>query len=81
LGQVSLLVVIHIEYYSFGTIGNKFLTFVSNMFTNLNLTDMRTCYKVFKTDIIQSIALKEKRFGFESEVTAKISKIPKIRKY
>jgi glycosyltransferase involved in cell wall biosynthesis len=54
------------------TIGNKFLTFASNMFTNLNLTDMETCYKVFKTKIIQSVKLKEKRFGFEPEVTAKI---------
>jgi glycosyltransferase involved in cell wall biosynthesis len=63
------------------TIGNKFLTFVSNMFTNLNLTDMETCYKVFRTEIIQSIKLKEKRFGFEPEITAKISQIPKIRIY
>ncbi len=63
------------------TIGNKFLTFASNMFTNLNLTDMETCYKVFRTEIIKSIKLKEKRFGFEPEVTAKISRIPKIRIY
>ncbi|MCE2963670.1 MAG: glycosyltransferase family 2 protein [Chitinophagales bacterium] len=63
------------------TIGNKFLTFISNMFTNLNLTDMETCYKVFRTDIIQSLELKEERFGFEPEVTAKISCIPKIRIY
>ena len=63
------------------TIGNKFLTFFSNMFTNLNLTDMETCYKVFNTKILQSINLKEKRFGFEPEVTAKISRIPKIRIY
>ncbi len=63
------------------TIGNKFLTFASNMFTNLNLTDMETCYKVFRTEIIQSIILKEQRFGFEPEVTAKISRIPKIRIY
>lgn len=63
------------------TIGNKFLTFASNMFTNLNLTDMETCYKVFKREIIQSISLKENRFGFEPEVTAKISRIPKIRIY
>ncbi len=63
------------------TIGNKFLTFLSNMFTNLNLTDMETCYKLFKTEIIQSVKLKEKRFGFEPEVTAKISRIPKIRFY
>lgn len=63
------------------TIGNKFLTFTSNMFTNLNLTDMETCYKIFNTRIIQSIELKEKRFGFEPEVTAKISRIPNIRIY
>jgi len=63
------------------TIGNKFLTFVSNMFTNLNLTDMETCYKVFRTEIIQGIKLKENRFGFEPEVTAKVSRIPKIRIY
>ena len=63
------------------TIGNKFLTFLSNLFTNLNLTDMETCYKLFDTKIIQSISLKEKRFGFEPEVTVKISRVPKIRIY
>lgn len=63
------------------TIGNKMLTFLSNMFTNLNLSDMETCYKMFKTETIQSIKLKEKRFGFEPEVTAKISRVPKIRIY
>lgn len=63
------------------TIGNKFLTFLSNMFCNLNLTDMETCYKLFRTGIIQSIKLKENRFGFEPEVTAKISKIKNIRIY
>lgn len=63
------------------TLGNRFLTFLSNMFTNLNLTDMETCYKMFRTDIIQGLQLKEKRFGFEPEVTAKISRIPKIRIY
>jgi len=63
------------------SIGNKLLTKLSNMFTNLNLSDMETCYKLFRTDIIQSIDLKEKRFGFEPEVTAKISKIPNIRIY
>ncbi|WPR70198.1 glycosyltransferase family 2 protein [Flavobacterium sp. NG2] len=63
------------------TIGNKFLTFLSNMFTNLNLTDMETCYKLFRREIIQNIQLKEKRFGFEPEVTAKISKIKNIRIY
>jgi glycosyltransferase involved in cell wall biosynthesis len=64
------------------TIGNKFvLTFLSNVFTNLNLTDMETCYKLFKTSIIQKIELKECRFGFEPEVTAKIARVPKIRIY
>ena len=63
------------------TIGNKFLTFLSNMFTNLNLTDMETCYKLFNSQIVKSIKLKEKRFGFEPEVTAKISKVPNIRIY
>ncbi|MFL5764800.1 MAG: glycosyltransferase family 2 protein [Bacteroidia bacterium] len=63
------------------TIGNKFLTSLSNMFTNLNLSDMETCYKLFRTDIIQGIKLKEKRFGFEPEVTAKISRVEKIRIY
>ena len=63
------------------TIGYRFLTFLSNMFTNLNLTDMETCYKLFRTDIVQNIKLRENRFGFEPEVTAKISRIPKIRIY
>jgi glycosyltransferase involved in cell wall biosynthesis len=63
------------------SIGNKLLTTLSNMFTNLNLTDMETCYKLFETEKIQSLVLKEKRFGFEPEVTAKISRIPKIRIY
>jgi len=63
------------------SIGNKFLTFLSNAFTNLNLTDMETCYKLFKADILKNINLKEQRFGFEPEVTAKISKIPNIKIY
>lgn len=63
------------------SIGNKFLTFLSNMFTNLNLTDMETCYKLFDTRVVQSLVLKENRFGFEPEVTAKISRVPKIRIY
>jgi glycosyltransferase involved in cell wall biosynthesis len=63
------------------TIGNRFLTFFSNAFTNLNLSDMETCYKMFKIEIIKKIHLKEHRFGFEPEVTAKISRIPKIRIY
>jgi glycosyltransferase involved in cell wall biosynthesis len=63
------------------TIGNKFLTFLSNMLSNLNLTDMETCYKLFNTQIIQGLVLKEQRFGFEPEVTMKIAKIPCIRIY
>ncbi len=63
------------------SIGNKLLTTLSNMFTNLNLTDMETCYKLFKSEIIKNIHLKENRFGFEPEVTAKISRIPNIRIY
>jgi len=63
------------------TIGNKFLTFISNMCTNLNLTDMETCYKLFSSKVIKGVQLKENRFGFEPEVTAKISRIPGIRIY
>jgi glycosyltransferase involved in cell wall biosynthesis len=63
------------------SIGNRLLTFASNMFSNLNLTDMETCYKLFRTEYIKSLKLKEKRFGFEPEVTAKISRIPHIRIY
>lgn len=63
------------------SIGNKFLTFLSNMMTNLNLTDMETCYKMFRADMLKSLTLKENRFGFEPEVTAKISRIPKVRIY
>ena len=63
------------------TIGNLFLTRLSNMFTNLNLTDMETCYKLFDSKMVKSLRLKEKRFGFEPEVTAKISRIPYVRIY
>ena len=56
------------------TIGNKFLTLLSNIFTNLNLTDMENCYKVFRSDVVKNITLNENRFGFEPEITAKISK-------
>lgn len=63
------------------TIGNKILTFLSNMFNNLNLTDMETCYKLFRADTIKGLNLKEKRFGFEPEITAKIARIPGIRIY
>ena len=63
------------------SIGNKFLTMLSNMFTNLNLTDMETCYKLFRREIIQSLDLKEKRFGFEPEVTSKVARLPGVRIY
>ncbi len=63
------------------SIGNKFLTFFSNMFSNLNLTDMETCYKLFRADILKNLDLKEKKFGFEPEVTAKVSRVPGIRIY
>jgi glycosyltransferase involved in cell wall biosynthesis len=63
------------------SIGNKFLTHVSNIFTNLNLTDMETCYKLFRSDIVKSLPLREKRFGFEPEVTARISRVKDVRIY
>jgi glycosyltransferase involved in cell wall biosynthesis len=63
------------------SLGNRFLTALSNMMTNLNLTDMETCYKLFKADIVKSLELKENRFGFEPEVTAKISRIDEVRIY
>lgn len=63
------------------TIGNRFLTFCSNMFSNLNLTDMETCYKLFRADIVKGLELKEKRFGFEPEVTQKIARISGLRIY
>ena len=66
--------------YFWHMIGNKFLTLLSNMLTNLNLTDMEVCYKVFRSDVIKNINLKENRFGFEPEITAKISK-KKLRIY
>jgi glycosyltransferase involved in cell wall biosynthesis len=71
----------HRVLFFWHTIGNKFLTFLSNACTNLNLTDMETCYKLFHTRTLQGIKLRENRFGFEPEVTAKISRIPNIRIY
>jgi len=71
----------HRVLYYWHSVGNKFLTTLSNMFTNLNLTDMETCYKLFRSEIIKSIKFQEKRFGFEPEVTAKIASIPRIRIY
>ena len=64
----------HRVVYFWHRVGNGFLTLLSNMFTDLNLTDMETCYKAFRTEIIQAIAIKEKRFGFEPEITAKLAK-------
>lgn len=63
------------------SIGNKLLTFLCNLVSNLNLTDMETCYKLFKAKIVKPISLKENRFGFEPEITIKLSRIPKIRIY
>lgn len=63
------------------SIGNKWLTLLSNVFTNLNLTDMETCYKLCRREVIQSLQLKEKRFGFEPEVTAKLSRVSGVRIY
>ena len=63
------------------TIGNRFLTFLSNLTTNLNLTDMETCYKMFRMPVIKSLDLRERRFGFEPEVTAKLARIKGIRIY
>jgi glycosyltransferase involved in cell wall biosynthesis len=72
---------VHRVLYFWHSMGNGFLTLLSNMFTNLNLTDMETCYKVFRREIIQGIAIEENRFGFEPEIVAKISKIQDIRIY
>ncbi|TGE23246.1 glycosyltransferase family 2 protein [Hymenobacter metallicola] len=63
------------------SIGNYWLTMLSNMCTNLNLTDMETCYKLFRRDLIQGLRLEEKRFGFEPEVTAKVAQVPNVRIY
>lgn len=64
----------HRVLYFWHSVGNRFLTLLSNMFTNLNLTDMETCYKIFRREIIQSINIEENRFGFEPEITSKIAK-------
>lgn len=71
----------HRVLYFWHSMGNRFLTLLSNMFTNLNLTDMETCYKMFKRHLIQDINLQERRFGFEPEVTAHLARIPDIRIY
>lgn len=71
----------HRVLFFWHSIGNRLLTLISNMFTNLNLTDMETCYKVFRREVIQSIELEQNRFGFEPEVTVKISRIKQLRIY
>jgi glycosyltransferase involved in cell wall biosynthesis len=71
----------HRVLFFWHTIGNRFLTFLSNIFTNLNLTDMETCYKMFRADVIKPLQLEENRFGFEPEITAKMSRYPKVRIY
>lgn len=71
----------HRALFFFHTIGNKMLTFLSNVFTGINISDMETCYKLFKSEIIKPLDLKEKRFGFEPEVTSKIARIENIRIY
>lgn len=71
----------HRVLFFWHTIGNKFLTALSNMLTNLNLTDMESCYKLFNRRMLQSLSLRENRFGFEPEVTAKISRFPGVRIY
>ncbi len=71
----------HRVLYFWHMVGNKVLTLMSNMFTNLNLTDMETCYKMVRADIIKQITIEQNRFGFEPELTAKLSKIPGIRIY
>lgn len=71
----------HRVLYFWHSVGNKFLTILSNMFTNLNLTDMETCYKVFRREIIQSVTIEENRFGFEPEIVSKVSRLKNIRIY
>ncbi|MHB8727949.1 MAG: glycosyltransferase family 2 protein [Sulfuricaulis sp.] len=71
----------HRVLYFWHYAGNRLLTLVSNMVTNLNISDMETCYKVFRREVIQSVKIEENRFGFEPEITAKISRIPGIRIY
>lgn len=71
----------HRVLYYWHSLGNQFLTHLCNMFSNLNLSDMETCYKVFRREIIQGIKIEENRFGFEPEITIKVSRIPDIRIY
>jgi glycosyltransferase involved in cell wall biosynthesis len=71
----------HRVVYFWHMVGNRFLTLLSNMFTNLNLTDMETCYKLFRREVLAQIKIEENRFGFEPEITAKVSKLPECRIY
>jgi glycosyltransferase involved in cell wall biosynthesis len=71
----------HRVVYFWHMVGNRFLTLLSNMFTNLNLTDMETCYKMFRREVLTKIKIEENRFGFEPEITAKVSKLPECRIY
>ena len=71
----------HRVVYFWHMVGNRFLTLLSNMFTNLNLTDMETCYKLFRREILTQITIEENRFGFEPEITAKVAKLPECRIY
>ena len=71
----------HRVVYFWHMVGNRFLTLLSNMFTNLNLTDMETCYKLFRREVLQKITIQENRFGFEPEITAKVSALPECRIY
>jgi hypothetical protein len=71
----------HRILFFFHSVGNRFLTFLSNLFTNLNLSDMETCYKLFRAEILKKIFFREKRFGFEPEVTSKIARFKGVRVY
>ncbi len=71
----------HRVVYFWHMVGNRFLTLLSNMFTNLNLTDMETCYKLFRRDVLRKITIEENRFGFEPEIIAKVAKLPECRIY
>ena len=71
----------HRVVYFWHMVGNRFLTLLSNMFTNLNITDMETCYKLFRREILAQIKIQENRFGFEPEITAKVAKLPECRIY
>ena len=71
----------HRVVYFWHMVGNRFLTLLSNMFTGINVTDMETCYKVFRREVLQKIVIEENRFGFEPEITAKIAAVPNCRIY